>query len=82
MIMLSLIMFSTFQTDCEVYWISDPHQPPPPPPGGNDKKKKKINKIIANAQMPTQFGIHQTIQKNSVGFIPWDGITVGKHRIP
>ena len=27
-------------------------------------------------------GIHQTIQKNSVGFIPWDGITVGKDRIP
>ncbi len=27
-------------------------------------------------------GIHQTIQKNSVGFIPWDEITVGKHRIP
>jgi hypothetical protein len=27
-------------------------------------------------------GIHQTIQKNSVGFIPWDEITVGKDRIP
>jgi len=27
-------------------------------------------------------GIHQTIQKNSVGFTPWDGITVGKDRIP
>ena len=27
-------------------------------------------------------GIHQTIQKNSVGFIPWDGISVGKDRIP
>jgi hypothetical protein len=27
-------------------------------------------------------GIHQTIQKNSVGFIPWDGITVGKDQIP
>ncbi len=27
-------------------------------------------------------GIHQTIQKNSVGFIPWDEITVGKGRIP
>ena len=27
-------------------------------------------------------GIHQTIQKNSVGFILWDGITVGKNRIP
>jgi hypothetical protein len=30
----------------------------------------------------SQKGIHQTIQKNSVGFIPWDGITVGKDRIP
>jgi hypothetical protein len=28
------------------------------------------------------FGIHQTIQKNSVRFIPWDEITVGKDRIP
>ncbi len=27
-------------------------------------------------------GIHQTIQKNSVGFIPWDEITVGKDQIP
>jgi hypothetical protein len=27
-------------------------------------------------------GINQTIQKNSVGFIPWDEITIGKHRIP
>jgi hypothetical protein len=39
-----------------------------------------------NVQIPdfSQFnrGIHQTIQKNSVGFIPWDGITVGKYQIP
>ncbi len=27
-------------------------------------------------------GIHKTIQKNSVGFIPWDEITVGKDQIP
>jgi hypothetical protein len=27
-------------------------------------------------------GIHQTIQKNSVGFIPWDEITVRKDQIP
>jgi hypothetical protein len=27
-------------------------------------------------------GIQQTLQKKSVGFIPWDGITVGKDRIP
>jgi hypothetical protein len=27
-------------------------------------------------------GIQQTLQKKSVGFIPWDGITVGKDQIP
>jgi len=27
-------------------------------------------------------GIQQTLQKNSVGFIPWDEIAVGKDRIP
>ncbi len=27
-------------------------------------------------------GIQQTLQKNSVGFIPLDGISVGKDRIP
>jgi hypothetical protein len=30
----------------------------------------------------SKLGIHQTIQKNSVGFIPWDAITLGKDRIP
>ena len=28
------------------------------------------------------FGIQQTLQKKSVGFIPWDENTVGKDRIP
>ncbi len=36
------------------------------------------NKLDGTSKM----GIHQTIQKNSVGFIPWDEITLGKHRIP
>ncbi len=30
----------------------------------------------------TVWGIQQTLQKKSVGFIPWDGITIGKDGIP
>jgi hypothetical protein len=44
---------------------------------------RALKKVIHEEEYKTLFhGIHQTIQKNSVGFIPWDGITEGKDQIP
>ena len=38
--------------------------------------------LLKMGKMLLKTGIQQTMQKNSMGFIPWDEITVGKDRIP
>jgi hypothetical protein len=44
------------------------------------KRRNSINELERRLSIVKKNGIQQTLQKKTVGFKPWDGITIGKDR--